>query len=588
MPDSRDSAQPRTRNLAQRLWFVFVAPYWYCERKWRVRGLALSLLVLTGAQVGLSVWGNYWNRALFDALEARSVRGVVIQAGVFALIFLSSISVTAAHLMVKRALHLDWRRWLTDLLTDRWMTDGRHYRLKFSAGLHDNPDQRIAEDIRIATDGALGLAHTLLYSLLSLGLFVDILWKVSGSMEVPGTDVYVPGYMVPLAFLYAGIGTGLGWLLGRPLSRSTNALQTAEANFRFGLARAREHSEAIALTRGEGEERRSATERFRQLGRAFDRQSLAFMGLISFSTGYGSLLPVFPLLVAAPQFIAGAMTLGVLMQAAHAFQQLTSALSWPVDNAAGIAVCRASAERVLSLYEDIGTLDADAHAPGESHIERVVGDSDSLVLQDLTIADASGRIVLEHLDAEFRRGERVLVWGDSTSTNGLFKAIAGLWSWGSGHVVVPDGSTLFILQRPYLPEGTLRGALCYPQPPDAFADAAILRSLELAGAGWLAPRLDEHANWEEILAANTQQQLSFARALMLQPQWIFMQEATDSFDADGERAMFEMLRRELPHTTLLTIGLHAGLEAIHDRKIVLTPLPETKYLRGEPDARNAP
>jgi len=242
----------------------------------------------------------------------------------------------------------------------------------------------------------------------------------------------------------------------------------------------------------------------------------------------------------------------------------------------------------LSLYEDIGALDADVHAPDESHIERVAGHADSLVLQDLTIADASGRIVLEHLDAEIRRGERVLVWGDSTSTNGLFKAIAGLWSWGSGHVVVPDGSTLFILQRPYLPEGTLRGALCYPQPPHAFADAAIVRSLELAGAGWLAPRLDEHANWEEILAANTQQQLSFARALMLQPQWIFMQEATDSFDADGERATFEMLRRELPDTTLLTIGLHAGLEALHDRKIVLTPVPETKYLRGEPHARNAP
>lgn len=586
MPDPTESAKPQTGNLAQRLWFVMVAPYWYCERKWRVRGLVLSLLVLTGAQVGLSVWGNYWNRALFDALEARSVHGVAIQAGIFALIFISSISVTAAHLMVKRALHLDWRRWLTGLLTDRWMTDGRHYRLKFSTGLHDNPDQRIAEDIRIATDGALGLAHTLLYSLLSLGLFVDILWNVSGSMAVPGTNVQVPGYMVPLAFLYAGIGTGLGWLLGRPLSRSTNVLQTAEANFRFGLARAREHSEAIALTRGEGEERRGATERFRQLGRAFDRQSLAFMGLISFTTGYGGLLPVFPLLVAAPQFIAGAMTLGVLMQAAHAFQQLTSALSWPVDNAAGIAVCRASAERVLSLYEDIGELDSDA--PGKSHIERVVGEADALILKDLTIADASGRIVLEHLNAEIRRGERVLLWGDSTSTNGLFKTIAGLWSWGSGNVVVPDGSTLFILQRPYLPEGTLRGALCYPQPPEAFGDAAIVRSLELTGAGWLAPRLDEHANWEEILAANTQQQLSFARALMLRPEWIFMQEATDSLDADGERAMFEMLRRELPGATLLTLGLHAGLEALHQRKIVLMPVPETKYLLGAPDMRPAP
>jgi len=582
MSDPNNSAKPRPRGNLARLWSTLTLPYWYSEKKWRARGLTLGLLLLTLAQVGLSVWSNYWNRALFDALEARSVHGVVIQAGVFGLIFLSSIGVTAAHLMVKRALHLDWRRWLTELVLGRWMADGSHYRLRFAEGSHDNPDQRIAEDIRIATDGALGLAHTFFYSLLSLGLFVPILWTASGTVEVPGTHVYVPGYMVPLAFVYAGIGTCLGWLLGRPLSRATNALQSAEADFRFGLARAREHSEAIALMRGERNERRSATERFRQVVHDFNWQSLAFMGLISFTTGYGGLLPVFPLLVAAPQFIAGAMTLGVLMQVAHAFQQLTSALSWPVDNAAGIAVCRASAERVLSLYEDIEQLEADPYRADESRIARVVGGVDRLVLKDVTIADASGRIVLEHLDAEVRRGERVLVWGDSTLTNGLFKAIAGLWSWGSGCIVVPDGYALFIPQRPYLPEATLRDALCYPYTPDSFTDAAIVRALDAAGAGVLAARLDERANWEEILAAHAQQELSFARALLVRPEWIFMHEATDSFDPDGERATFAMLRRELPNATLVTIGLRTELEALHERKMVLTRAPEKKYLPAAP------
>jgi putative ATP-binding cassette transporter len=585
MPDPTNAVVPRaTGNLARRLWSTLTLPYWYSERKWRVRGVTLLLLLLTVAQVGLSVWGNYWNRGLFDALEARSVRGVLIQAGVFALIFVSSIAVTAAHLMVKRWLQLDWRRWLTDLLVGRWMADGRHYRLLFSDGSHDNPDQRIAEDIRIATDGALGLAHTLFYSLLSLSLFVRILWSVSGSMAVPGTDVRVPGYMVPLAFLYAGIGTGLGWLLGRPLSRATNALQTAEANFRFGLARAREHSEAIALLRGERNERRSATERFRQIVHDYNWQSVAFMGLISFSTGYGGLLPVFPLLVAAPQYIAGVMTLGVLMQAAQAFQQLTSALSWPVDNAAGIAVCRTSAERVLSLHEDIGQLEAELRAPDKSHVARVVGGPDRLVLEDVAIADSTGQIVLEHLDAAIRRGERVLVCGDSMLTNGLFKAIAGLWPWGSGRIVVPDGSVMFIAQRPYLPEETLRDALCYPRPPDACDHDAIVHALRCAGADWLAPRLDERANWEQILPARAQQRLSFARAFMLRPDWLFMQEATDSFDKEGERAMFVMLRQELPNTTLLTIGFHEGLEPLHERKIVLTRVREAKYLPVAPAA----
>src|SRR5512139_3942557 len=256
MPESNIAAPASTaggRFLRQMR--SLAKPYWYSEQRMKIRSAALLLLLLTVAQVGLSVWGNYWNRALFDALEERSVHGVLIQVGVFALIFVVSIAVTAAHLLVKRWLQLDWRAWLTNLLIGRWMEDGRHYRLSFSEGAHDNPDQRIAEDIRIATDSAIALLHTLIYSLLSLVSFVDILWSVSGTMTVPGTEVQVPGYMVPLAFLYAGVGTGLGWLLGRPLVRSTNALQSAEANFRFGLARAREHSEAIALMHGETIER---------------------------------------------------------------------------------------------------------------------------------------------------------------------------------------------------------------------------------------------------------------------------------------------------------------------------------------------
>ncbi len=356
------SAQPASRHALRDLWRLF-GPYWSCERRRKVRGAALLLFLLTLAQVGLAVWLNYWNRALFDALEQRAASGVLVQIAVFALIFLLSIAVTAAHLMVKRALQLDWRAWLTERLVGRWLEDGRHYRLQFSVGRHDNPDQRIAEDIRIATESAIALAHTLVFSVLTLVVFIDILWTVSGSIVLPGTDVRVPGYLVPLAFLYAGLGSVLGWMFGRPLMRTTNDLQTAEATFRFGLSRAREHTEAIALMHGEPLERVWSARRFSHVIRDWDRQSWAYLGLVSFSTGYGTLLPVFPILVAAPQYISGAMTLGVLMQAAQAFQRLTSALSWPVDSIGEIARCRASADRVLSLYADLQRLDGDA--PGE-------------------------------------------------------------------------------------------------------------------------------------------------------------------------------------------------------------------------------
>ena len=554
-------------------------PYWHSERKWQGRGATALLLALTIAQVALTVWTNYWHRELFDALEERSVSGVLVQVGMFALIFALTLAVTAAHLMVKRWLQLDWRRWLTDRVIGHWMARGRHYRLLFTAGEHDNPDGRIAEDIRIVTETTIALAHTLVYSLLVLGMFIDILWQVSGSVHLPGTEIHVSGYLVWLAFLYAGIGTVLGWSFGRPLVRSTNALQTAEADFRFGLARAREHSEAIALMHGEPMERSGAARRFVRIALQWYRQSRAYMGIVAFSTGYGALLPVFPILVAAPQYIAGVMSLGVLMQAAQAFQRLTSALSWPVDNLGDMARTRASADRVLSLYEDMQRLDAEARAPDGNRIALAHDARARIRIKNLCIADPEGRILLEHLDLEIRRGERVLVAGDPAVTSSLFKVIGGLWPWGRGHVQLPDKDCIqFMPQRPFLPEGTLRQALCYPQPPDAFGNEAVLRALECSGSGWLAPRLDEHDNWEQALPLRAQQRLGFARVLLLRPAWILLEEATDAFDPRGERIILEMLQHELPSSAMLTISFHSGLDALHHRKIVLNRLTEERFL----------
>jgi putative ATP-binding cassette transporter len=273
------------------------------------------------------------------------------------------------------------------------------------------------------------------------------------------------------------------------------------------------------------------------------------------------------------------MTLGALMQAAQAFQRLTSALSWPVDNVGEIARCRASAERVLSLYEGMQRLDSEARAPGAHQIALGRAEGRRLRIEDLCIADPSGVILLEHFGAEIRRGERVLVTGDPAVTSGLFKVIGGLWPWGSGRVLLPeDGDLLFMSQRPFLPEGTLREALCYPRPPDTFGDEAIQHALDCAGIAWLAPRLDERDKWEQVLPQRAQQRLGFARVLLQRPGWVFMEEATDAFDAEGERRILEMLHRELPDTALLTISFHPALERLHDRTIVLSRVREKKHL----------
>jgi len=577
-PSAGMQAPPPRRNFLKQI-IRLAGPYWYSENKWQVRGFTLALFGLTLLQVALAVWTNYWNRALFDALEDRSLSHFLLQIGTFVLIFILTMLVTAVHLHVKRWLQLGWRKWLSERLIGHWMTQGRHYQLSFTAGEHDNPDGRIAEDIHIATETAIALGHTLVYSVLILFSFVDILWSVSGTANLPGTSFIVSGYMVVLAFVYAGVGTVLGWSLGRPLILWTNRLQTAEMNFRFGLARARENSESIALMHGERVERRHAEKLFRDVEWGWNQQTFSYLWIVSFSSGYGALLPVFPVLVAAPQYIAGTMTLGVLMQAAQAFQKLTSALSWPIDNLGDMAKCRASADRVLSLYDDLMLIEAGVKQPDAHRITVRETATSTLRIDNLTIANPDGQILLENFSVQLERGARVLIAGDPAVTISLFKIIAGLWPWGSGEVLLPRGQTvMFMPQRPFLPEGTLRAVLSYPAAPSTFDNKAIHYALECAGAAWLASRLDDRAAWDRILPLRVQQRLGFARVFLQQPQWVFIEEATDALDVSGEQCMFEALRRDLPNTALLTISFHAGLEALHDRKLVLNRLREERYL----------
>lgn len=545
--------------------------YWNCERKWPVRGTVLALVLLTIAQVALAIWISYWHRDLFDALEDRALDDLMRLVAIFVLIFALTMGVTALHMHVKRRLQLDWRRWLTGLLLEHWLAHGHLYRLQFTSGEHDNPDGRIAEDIRIATDVAVALAHSLLFALLILGSFIDILLSVSGSALLPGTSISVPGFMVFAAFAYAGAGTVFGLMLGRPLIRATNRLQTVEANLRFGLARAREHAEPIALMHGEPHERREAARLFDDVGRGWNRQTLAYLGIVSFSTGYGTLLPVFPILIAAPQYIAGAMTLGVLMQAAQAFQRLTTALSWPIDNLGELARCRASVDRVASLYEDMLALERkEARNRGAEQIAVCTSPHPELEVRRLRLQTPSGEILLDDFDLRVRRGERVLICGDPAVTVSLFKAAAGLWPWGRGEIRLPCGRDLmFVPRQPFLPAGSLRMVLSYPQDADRHSDASLHRALECAGIAWLAPRLDAHEDWGRELPLRMQQRLGLARVFLHQPGWIFIEEATDALAPKEEVDTMELLHHELPSSTLLVISRRARQNHFFDRRLML-------------------
>ncbi|MGZ4958531.1 MAG: ABC transporter ATP-binding protein/permease [Methylomonas sp.] len=548
-------------------------PFWCCENKTTIRGLSLALVALTILQIAVSVIITEWSADLFDALEQRSMSGLFTQIGLIILIFIANIAITATHLTVKRRLQLDWRGWLTDKLIGQWMHDGRHYLVTHIAtGQHDNPDGRIAEDIRISTEYALDLLHTLLYCTLLLVSFTKILWTLSGTVTVDlGLfEVSVQGHLVWLAFIYAASASMLGWWIGRPLTKATDNRQTMEANFRFALVKARENAQAIALIHGERHENPHFHQLFGGIINAWDQQTRAWGRIIMFSSGYSVLSMAFPILVSAPRFILGTITLGALMQSAQAFQQLVSSLSWPVDNMGKVAEWRASVERVLGLTKALEELEREI-AKVDPHRVRLVKTEESVLrLRDLCLERLDGIVCVSCLNEEIRPGERVSIEGNAFNGNKLFKAIAGLWPWGQGVIELPDDESLFFMPpRPYLPTDTLRASICYPADAKSVDQDELENALEFAGVKELIEQLDQVGDWEKNLEREQQQRLGLVRLLLQKPKWILMQEAFASLDPEGEVAMVKLIHRKLPNSAMLTISKQPAIQALHPRRITL-------------------
>ncbi len=560
-----------------RRFLTLAMPYWRSDEKWKARGLTLTLVLLTVAQVVTPILMNLWSENLFDALEQHLMRRFLFLVAVFVVIILANLAVTTTHLAVKRRLQLGWRRWLTRHVLDDWMTTGRHYQVTHMPGDHDNPDGRIAEDIRIATESAINLAHSLFYCLLLLVSFTKILWSLSGpgQVTIAGIDIYIPGHLVWVALVYAAIGTSVAMWLGHPLVRAVNNRQTHEANFRFGLVHAREKSEAIALIRGEKDERRRFSDLFVEVAVAWRRQTSALLHITMFTSTWSVLSTAFPILVAAPRYISGSISLGVLMQTAQAFQQMEGALSWPIDNLGLGAEWKASVERVLGLHDALTRLEEEVADAEEHRITIATGDRPVLAFQDLSVHDPDNKVVISDFSADIALGERVLISGDPGAAVKLFKVVAQLWPWGHGRVELPNDATIFFMpQRPYLPIGTLRGAISYPAGPDAFSNDELAAALKSVGLDHLVERLEDTQAWEKVVTAGDQQRLGYSRLLLHRPNWIFIQEATNALDPEGEEDMMRLVQAEFPQATILTVGYHASLEAYHQRKLVLVRAPD--------------
>jgi len=547
-------------------------PYWSSEQKTKVRLLTLALVCLTICQVGVPVALNRWMRWLFDALEQKAMHQFAHLSIILLIILVSNVAIVNLHLRVKRRLQIGWRDWLSHQVEHNWMQRGRHYQIGYLPGPHDNPDGRIAEDIKSATEYAIDLGHSLFYDLLLLVSFTQILWMLSQApyIIISNTPYYVPGYLVWLAVIYAGMGSAIALALGRPLIRAVDRRQTTEADYRFGLSHARENSLGIALAGGERDVRSKFYHLFDGVTSAWDAVTRALANMFFYSATWSVLSQVFPTLVVAPRYIAGLITLGVLIQSAQAFQQMVGALSWAIDNLGKVADWRASAERVFGLVHAVDHFDELLHTTTGKPIEVVHSEQPVLAFRNFATTTPSGQPQIEDMNVEIRKGERILFTGETGAGSSILKAVAGVWPWGDGTIELPSGAQLFFMPpRPYLPTGPLRAAIDYPTGDQPVTDDQIKAALTQVGLQDLNARLDESGKWDQVLTIDYQQRLGFARLLLKRPDWILMEEAADTLDPAGQRAMIDLLRTEFAKDTVIAIGHDDTLLGVETRRYLL-------------------
>ena len=553
--------------------WTLAGPYWRSEERWRARLLLGVVVLLNLSLVGMSVLLSYWNREFFNSLQEKDAAafwgllfwwrqtdsgpmpGFVFVAALYIL-----IAVYALYL--RQALQIRWRSWLTREVLDRWLADRAYYRVALTDPGTDNPDQRIAEDLRQFVDNTLALGLGLMRSVVTLVSFILVLWGLSGPATILG--ITIPGYMVWVALIYALVGTGLAHLVGRRLIGLNFNQERVEADFRYALVRLRDNAEGIALYGGEDDEKRGLRERFGAVMGNWWSIMVATKRLTFFTSGYAQVAVIFPFIVAAPAYFAGRIPLGGLTQTSGAFSEVQGALSWFVDNYASLTEWRAT---VLRIRGFIGAIEA-ARAAAGSGLQAVPDGGDALVLEDVTLGLPDGRTLISDASARIGPGESVLIAGPSGSGKStLFRALAGLWPFGHGRVHAPSDGQLFLPQRAYLPLGTLRRAVCYPRDAGEFSDAAIREALEAAGLGHLAGRLDEREAWDRMLSGGEQQRVALARALLLKPRWLFLDEATASLDPEAEARFYELLKERLPGTSLVSIAHRPAVAQYHERAL---------------------
>ncbi|MCK1406673.1 ABC transporter ATP-binding protein/permease [Bradyrhizobium sp. 76] len=533
-------------------------------------GLGVLIVLTVGFQYGI----NVWNRAIFDAIEKREASTVFHLTAVFFPLAIGSIVLGVAQVFARMGIQRRWRAWLTASVLTRWLGNGRYYQLNLVSGDHKNPEYRIAEDLRVATDSPVDFLAGVTSALLSAVTFIVVLWTIGGALTVTlaGSSVTIPGFLVIAAMLYAGIASGSILVIGRQFVQVSEDKNQAEADFRYTLTRVRENGESIALLGGEEEERDGIDRNFTNVLRQWARLAGQHMRTTLVSQGSSLVAPVVPLLLCAPKFLDGSMTLGQVMQAASAFTIVQSAFGWLVDNYPRLADWNACARRIASLMMSLDGLERAEQGDGIGRIKRGETSNDAMLeLNDLSVTLDDGTAVVGETEVVVEAGERLLVAGESgTGKSTLVRAIAGLWPWGGGSVNFHPDRRLFMLpQRPYVPSGSLRRAVAYPGAEDDWTVEEIGEALHKVGLDHLKEKIEEEAPWDQTLSGGEKQRLAFARLLLHSPDIVVLDEATSALDEKSQDKMMKMITDELPKATIVSVAHRVELEAFHSRKIVL-------------------
>jgi len=531
-------------------------------------GLIMALVLINQLQVGISVRLSFFNRDWFNAIQNKD------QAAFWSLLFtvflfwaFIAIASNLIEYFLNAVLTINWRRWLTARYSSVWLSDGGIYRMGLIGDGADNPDQRIAEDVKSFILDTYSYSITLIQQISTLVSFSLILWAMPAEFVFPGTNIVVPGLPFWVALAYSMFGTWITHFIGRPLVKLEFAQERYEADFRFSLARLREYAEQVALLRGERSELGILSGHFGQLVRNYYRIVKRVLQLSTFTSFYGQISPILPYVIIAPYYFLDKVTLGQMSQVAGAFGRVEGALSFFVDRYRSVARYKANVDRLQTFSAALDRAGMLGKIP--PRIEEQHHAQKDLTLRDLTLRLPNGREIVRTKALGFKSGGATLVTGPSGSGKStLFRAIAGIWPYGQGVVDLPQNARAMLLpQRPYVPTGSLKTAATYPATGDTYSDEEVREALKLARMAPFIDRLHEDDNWGQRLSGGEQQRLAIARAILDKPDWLFLDEATSALDEKLEAEIYAMLRQHLPNTSIVSIGHRSTLISMHDWRV---------------------